>query len=246
MLFRSEAYPARFQTLETELVGGYDIVVECSDCMDTKLLVNRAALKAGVPVVFASIYQLEGQVQVVKPESSCLECLYGEGAPKEVPSCAVAGVIGAVPGVIGSIQALEAIKQMLDLEGRLENELLIVNLTDYSMQKLKLPRNESCPAHDMDVPLPESVEVAIGEVNLADYQIIDIREPAEVTAEPLSCEHACIPMNDLLNHPHKLEKDRAYLLVCAAGVRTKYAANAFRSAGYSKVYSLVGGNRMLR
>ncbi len=241
-----EAFPARFQTLEVEQLAEYDLIIECTDCMDTKLLVNRAALKAGVPVVFASIYQFEGQVQVVTPDSSCLECLYEGGAPAEVPSCSVAGVLGAVPGVIGSIQALEAIKQLLQLEGRLENELLIVNLADYSMRKLKLPRNGKCPAHDTDQPLPESVDVTIDEIQLSEYQIIDIREPAEVAAEPLPCGHQHIPMNDLLNNPQQLEKDQLYLLVCAAGVRTQYTANAFRSAGYDKVYSLIGGNRVIK
>ena len=214
--------------------------------MDTKLLVNRAALKAEVPVVFASIYQFDGQVQVVTPESSCLECLYEGGAPSEVPSCSVAGVLGAVPGVIGSIQALEAIKQLLGLDGRLNNELLIVNLADYSMRKLKLPRNGNCPAHDKETPLPKSIDVSIDEIQLSDYQVVDIREAQEVAVAPLPCEHRHIPMNELLNNPAAIDKDKAYLLVCAAGVRTQYTANAFRSAGYDKVYSLVGGNRMLR
>ena len=240
-----EAFPARFQTLEVEQVKGFDLIVECTDCMETKLLVNRVALKAGVPVVFASIYQFEGQVQVVTPGSSCLECLYDGGAPEEVPSCAVAGVLGAVPGVLGSIQALETIKQLLQLDGRLDNELLLVNLADYSMRKLKLPRNGNCPAHDIDTPLPEPVEVSIDEINLADFNVIDIREPHEVVADPLPCAHRHIPMNELLNHPAQLEKGRPYLLVCAAGVRTNYAANAFRSAGYEKVYSLAGGNKVL-
>jgi molybdopterin/thiamine biosynthesis adenylyltransferase/molybdopterin synthase catalytic subunit/rhodanese-related sulfurtransferase len=241
-----EAFPARFQTLEVEQLAGYDLIIECTDCMETKMFVNRAALKAEVPVVFASIYQFEGQVQVVTPDSSCLECLYEGGVPSEVPTCAVAGVLGAVPGVIGSIQALEAIKQLLQLEGGLSNELLIVNLADYSMRKLKLPRNGSCPAHDLERPLPDSVDVTAEEISLSDFQVVDIREPDEVAAEPLSCDHLHIPMADLLNNAHQLEKDRSYLLVCAAGVRTQYAANAFRSAGYDKVYSLVGGNRMLK
>jgi adenylyltransferase/sulfurtransferase len=241
-----ETFPARFQTLTVEQVKGYDIVIECTDCMESKLLVNRVALKVGVPVVFASVYQFEGQVQVVTPESSCLECLYENGAPNEVPSCAVAGVLGAVPGVVGSIQALEAIKQLLQLDGRLENELLLVNLSDYSMQKLKLPRNAKCPAHDTDAPLPESVNVSFDEINLTDFVVIDIREPAEVAAEPLPCEHRHIPMNELLGNPAAIEKDKAVLLVCAAGVRTQYTANAFRNAGYSKVYSLVGGNKVIR
>ncbi|MDF7800570.1 ThiF family adenylyltransferase [Pontiellaceae bacterium B1224] len=240
-----EAFPARFQTLEVEQLADYDLIIECTDCMDTKLLVNRAAIIAEVPVVFASIYQFEGQVQVVTPDSSCLECLYEDGTPNEVLTCAVAGVLGAVPGVIGSIQALEAIKQLLGLEGRLSNELLIVNLVDYSMRKLKLPRNSNCPAHDKENPVPESIEVTIDEINLSDYQVIDIREPNEVAVSSLPCDHQHIPMNELLNNPSAINKDKAYLLVCAAGVRTQYTANAFRSAGYNKVYSLIGGNRML-
>ncbi len=240
-----EAFDVLFQQLDIEQLSEYDIIVECTDCMDTKLLVNRVAIKAGIPVVFASIYQFEGQVQVVTPDSSCLECLYENGAPKEVPSCSVAGVLGPVPGVLGSIQALEAIKQLLQLDGRLENELLIVNLSDYGMRRIALPRNATCPAHEPDAVLPESVDVSVNEINLSDFFVIDIREPNEVVAEPLPCEHVHIPMNDLLGNPSAIEKDKPYLLVCAAGVRTQYTANAFRSAGYSKVYSLVGGNRAL-
>jgi len=140
-----ECHDTRFQALEIEsLLGDYDLIVECTDCMDTKLLVNRAAIQVNVPVVFASIYQFEGQVQVVTPDSSCLECLYEGGTPQDVPTCAIAGVLGPVPGVLGSIQALEAIKQLLQLEGRLDNELLIVNLADYGMRKIALPINPSC------------------------------------------------------------------------------------------------------
>ncbi len=241
-----EMFDMRFQQVDIEHLSDYDIIVECTDCMDTKLLVNRAALKAGIPAVFASIYQFEGQVQVVAPDSSCLECLYEGGAPKEVPSCAVAGVLGPVPGVLGSIQALEAIKQLLRMDGRLENELLIVNLSDYGMRRISLPRNQSCPAHDRDAELPESVDITVAEVSaLGAVNIVDIRNADEVAVEPLPCEHVHIPMEQLLNQPQLLDKERTHLLVCAAGVRTQYTANALRSVGYKKVYSLVGGNRML-
>ncbi|MDF7808549.1 rhodanese-like domain-containing protein [Pontiellaceae bacterium B12219] len=93
--------------------------------------------------------------------------------------------------------------------------------------------------------MPESVDVTIDEINLNDYQVIDIREPHEVAVEPLPCNHLHIPMNELLNNPSAIEKDQAYLLVCAAGVRTQYTANAFRAASYNKVYSLIGGNRVI-
>ena len=114
------------------------------------------------------------------------------------------------------------------------------------MRKLKLPRHASCSAHDTDAPLPDAIDVTIDEITLSDYEVIDIREPDEVAAAPLPCEHRHIPMNDLIGNPSSIDKDRAVLLVCAAGVRTNYTANAFRSAGYSKVYSLAGGNRMIR
>ena len=242
-----ERHEQRIQSLDiAALLSGYDIVVECTDCMDTKLLVNRAAIQAKVPVVFASIYQFEGQMQVVTPESSCLECLYEGGAPQEVPSCAVAGVLGPVPGVLGSLQALETIKQLLSLEGRLENELLIVNLADYGMRRLALPINPSCPAHAPAAKLPEHVEISAAEIGrLGNVQIVDIRTPGEVAVEPLPCEHVHIPMDQILNQPQLLDREQTHLLVCAAGMRTKFTALELRKIGYDKVYSLIGGNRML-
>jgi len=240
-----ESFDMRFQQMADQL-SGYDIIVECTDCMDTKLLVNRAALKAGIPVVFASIYQFEGQLQVVTPDTSCLECLYEGGAPREVPSCSVAGVVGPVPGVLGSMQALETIKQLLQLDGRLKNELLIVNLSDYGMRRIALPRNPSCPAHQPDAALPASVDITVAEIPaLGPVNIVDIRNADEVRVEPLACDHVHIPMDQLLSHPELLDREQTHLLVCAAGVRTQYTANALRSVGYRKVYSLIGGNRML-
>ncbi len=242
-----DCHEVRFQSLDIELVlANYDIIVECTDSMETKLLVNQAAICAKLPVVFASIYQFEGQVQVVTPDSSCLECLYEGGVPSDVPTCAIAGVLGPVPGVLGSIQALETIKQLLGLDGRLENELLIVNLADYTLRKIALPRSPSCSAHNPDAELPESVDIHISEIGpLGNVQIVDIRRPEEVAIEPLLCEHIHIPMGQLLNQPQLLDKESTHLLVCAAGVRTQYAANALRSVGYKNVYSLIGGNRML-
>ncbi len=239
-----DCHETRFQSLDVETLENYDVIIECSDCMETKLQVNRAALKAGIPVVFSSIYQLEGQVQVVTPDSSCLECLYDGGAPSEVPRCAEAGVLGAVPGVLGSIQALETIKHLLKLDGRLENQLLLVNLADYSMRKITLPKNKNCPAHELDIDPPEPVDILIGEVGrLGKLTIVDIRTVEEIAAEPLLCEHLHIPMDQLLNQPQLLDKTATHLLVCAAGVRTQYTASALRSAGYKNVYSLIGGNR---
>ncbi len=92
----------------------------------------------------------------------------------------------------------------------------------------------------------ESVEIHVDEVkNLGAVTIVDIRTMDEVAAEPLQCDHIHVPMDELMNNPLQLNKDKPYLLVCAAGVRTSYTARTFRAAGYNKVYSLVGGNRAL-
>ncbi|MDZ8119356.1 rhodanese-like domain-containing protein [Pontiella agarivorans] len=131
------------------------------------------------------------------------------------------------------------------MNSRLDNDPLVVHRADLSIRKLKLPHDPGDSAHDREAPMPEAIDVVIDEINLADFEVIDIREPDEVAKEPLPCEHQHIPMNDLLGNPSVIDKEKAYLLVCAAGVRTNYTANAFRSAGYSKVYSLVGGNRVL-
>ncbi|HEY5653311.1 MAG TPA: ThiF family adenylyltransferase [Pontiella sp.] len=240
-----EQFNLRFQKLDENVLESYDLVLECSDCMQTKLQVNRAVVQAGIPAVFASIYQFEGQVQSVVPDSSCLECLYEGSIPEGVPSCAESGVLGAVPGVLGSIQALEAIKQLLQLEGRLLNELLLVDLVDYSMRRIALPKRENCEAHNPEIPLPIAVDVTIDEIELNDFEVIDIREHHEIADQPLPCMHIHIPMNDLMNNPEYLDPEKTYLLVCAAGVRTQYTANAFRAAGHKKVYSLVGGARAL-
>ena len=105
---------------------------------------------------------------------------------------------------------------------------------------------QKTPQEQLVSPMFEPIEVTIEEITLADYQVIDIREAHEVAAAPLPCAHQHIPMNDLLNNPSAITKDKPCLLVCAAGIRTQYTANAFRSAGYNKVYSLVGGNRMIK
>ena len=99
----------------------------------------------------------------------------------------------------------------------------------------------------MNNALPERVDITVDELReLGDIQIIDIRNPDEVAAQPLPCKHVHIPMDELLQTPLRLDKDRTYVLVCAAGVRTQYVANAFRSAGYHRIYSLIGGNRMIK
>src|SRR3981081_3843347 len=131
------------------LIAGYDVVGDCSDNFLTKYLINDAAVLAHRPAVFASVYQYEGQLQVYKPEPrhACLRCLWPDAiADGTVGNCTEAGVLGPVPGTVGTLQALLTLKILLGLPGQLEGELLLLDFTNFSNLKIKAPRGTECHA----------------------------------------------------------------------------------------------------
>jgi molybdopterin/thiamine biosynthesis adenylyltransferase/rhodanese-related sulfurtransferase len=131
-----------------DIISGYDVVVDGTDNFPTRYLLNDASLLQRVPVVHGSIFRFEGQVTVFKPyEGPCYRCLLPEPPPQELaPSCAEAGVLGVLPGIVGSIQALEAIKLVLDLGDPLVGRLLAYDALDESFRSFKVRRDPQCPA----------------------------------------------------------------------------------------------------
>jgi molybdopterin/thiamine biosynthesis adenylyltransferase len=130
-----------------ELMGGYDVVIDGADNFATRYLVNDAALRLGVPVVHASIYRFEGQITVFPASGSpCYRCLYPQPPPaEEAPSCAEAGVLGVLPGVMGVLQATEAIKLVLGIGDTLAGRLLVYDALKTRFRELKVRRDPSCP-----------------------------------------------------------------------------------------------------
>jgi molybdopterin/thiamine biosynthesis adenylyltransferase/rhodanese-related sulfurtransferase len=130
----------------------YDVIVDGTDNFPTRYLVNDASLKTGVPVVHGSIFRFEGQVSVYKPhEGPCYRCQEPEPPPAELaPSCAEAGVLGVLPGIIGSIQAMEAIKIILGIGEPLVGRLLAYDAYDESFRTFKVPRDPECAACSID------------------------------------------------------------------------------------------------
>ncbi|MDP9065578.1 MAG: ThiF family adenylyltransferase, partial [Pseudomonadota bacterium] len=249
-----ELHPVRLTAANAlELVGAYDLVIECSDNFSTKFLVNDAAVLTRRPAVFASVYQYEGQLQVFKPESThaCLRCLWPEASiDGVVGNCAEAGVLGPVPGVLGSMQALLSLKVVLDLPGQLGGELLLVDFTTFSTTKLKARRRMDCVAPDCalvrgirgDDP---DIEIALPSLAAAlerHFDVIDIRTGEEIGAHPSAARH--IPMDELLARHEQLPQAGRYLLVCASGTRSLAAARELRKHGL-RVHSLAGGLRAL-
>ena len=238
-----------------ELVQAYDLVLDCTDNFRAKFLINDAAVLARRPAVFASVYQYEGQLQVYKPQSdhACLRCLWPDAtADGVVGNCAEAGVLGPVPGTLGSMQSLLALKILLGIPGQLAGELLLLDFMNFSNVKLKAPRRAACGApacaliHEIRRDEPD-LEIDLGSLQDArdrHLEIIDIRTADEVAAEP-AAEARHIAMPALLADSNVLPNGGRYLLVCASGKRSLAAARELRRRGFA-VQSLAGGLQRLR
>jgi molybdopterin/thiamine biosynthesis adenylyltransferase len=144
-----------------DIIDGYDVIVDGTDNFPTRYLLNDAALLKRIPVVHGSIFRFEGQVSVFQPyEGPCYRCLLPEPPPPELaPSCAEAGVLGVLPGIVGSIQALEAIKIILGLGDPLIGRLLAYDALEQSFRTFKVRRDPQCPACGPDA----------GEIVIAEY-----------------------------------------------------------------------------
>jgi molybdopterin/thiamine biosynthesis adenylyltransferase/molybdopterin synthase catalytic subunit/rhodanese-related sulfurtransferase len=236
--------------LAVQLVSEADAVVDCTDNFAAKFLVNDAAMRARVPAVLASVYQYEGQLQVVRADrgGSCLRCQWPEPTRDGlVGNCVEAGVLGPVPAVLGQMQAMEVLKLLLDLPGQLQDELVLVDLLAQGVRRLAAPRNPGCAGRcvrlgaatatgDVDVALPLAAAAAAG------YRIVDIREPLESEFEPMPVTgHEAVPLGRLLDGALHVDAARPCLLVCAHGVRSRAAAEFLRARGHPNVWSLRGG-----
>ena len=227
------------------LVPRHDVVVDCTDRLSVKFAVNDAAVRHGVPAVLASVHQYEGQVQVVRPGSSCLRCVWPQ-APRDgvVGNCAEAGVLGPVPGLVGTWQSFEVLRLLLGLEAPREG-VLTVDLLAGQTRFLRAPRAADCPEHalkqtvatDAPLELPSLAEgLARG------LCVVDVRDAAEAAANPLPVAHHHLPMAALLKDLKQLPAtEKGWLFVCVRGIRSRSVVEACREAGHTAAYSLSGG-----
>jgi len=239
------------------LAQAYDLIIDCSDNFSTKFLLNDVALRTAKPVLFASVYQYEGQLQLVAGDdaSPCLRCVWPEATRDGiVGNCAEAGVLGPVPGVFGSLQALEALKLLLGLPGLARDEMLIFDLVTLSTQRLRVRRAADCAAHQRaGSPLnaASALELELRFATLADaleagYALIDVRDARERLTEPVVVSSLHLPMSKLLSGAADLELTGRYLLFCATGKRSAAAAELLHSQGLRGSRSLRGGLKGLK
>lgn len=143
------AYTTRLDALNApDLIAQHDLVIDCTDNFSTKFLLNDYCVQLGKPAVFASVYQYEGQLQIVQPDSACLRCVWPEATRDGiVGNCSEAGVLGPVPGIFGGLQAFEAMKLLLDLPGQLKGEMLVLDLLMLTTSRVRTKRASTCPEH---------------------------------------------------------------------------------------------------
>jgi sulfur-carrier protein adenylyltransferase/sulfurtransferase len=246
----------------------YDIILDGTDNFPTRYLTNDVAVFLGKPNVYASIYRFDGQASVFyAKEGPCYRCLFPEPPPPGlVPSCAEGGVLGVLPGTIGTIQATEALKVLLGIGEPLIGKLLLYNALDMTFDFVKLKKNPNCrvcgpnadikelidyeefcgvPSHDheegsaganWDITVTELAE----RVKHNHLKLLDVREPHELQISTLP-DAKNIPLGQLAARLSELDSAEEMVIFCKSGARSARGLELLVSAGFKKVKNLKGG-----
>lgn len=249
-----------------EIIKDYDIVIDGTDNFPTRYLVNDACVMLGKPNVYGSIFRFEGQASVFGVrEGPCYRCLYPEPPPPGlVPSCAEGGVLGVLPGVIGTIQATEAIKLIIGIGEPLVGRLLLYDALQMRFRELKLRKDPACPVCGPNptvtelidyqafcgitpesVSLPAENRITPRELHAALQSdspplVIDVREPHEWEIVHLPGARL-IPLATLPAHLHEFDRAQPIVVHCRSGARSAKATQLLKDAGFRNVRNLEGG-----
>ncbi|MCX7722167.1 MAG: molybdopterin-synthase adenylyltransferase MoeB [Verrucomicrobiae bacterium] len=264
------SHPVRLNSTNAlEIICGYDVVVDATDNLPTRYLLNDACVILQKPLVYGAVFRFEGQASVLAPHlgGPCYRCIFPEPPPPEaVPSCAEAGVLGVLPGVIGCIQACEALKLLIGSGELLLGRLLVFDALTMRARELRLRRDPACPACGKQRSIEQlvdyeqfcglrasqassgadSYEVSVHELKSAlmnpgsGITVVDIREPAEYAISHLpGTIH--IPLGELARRAGELNPARTIYLLCKSGSRSLKAVALLRSLGFAHVKSVRGG-----
>jgi len=250
------------------LAGDYDVLVDGTDNFPTRYLTNDVAVFLGKPNVYASIFRFDGQLSVFDARvGPCYRCLFPEPPPPGlVPSCAEGGVLGVLPGTIGTMQATEALKILLGVGDSMVGKLLVYNALDMSFDIVKLKKNPNCRVcgPDADVKQPIDYEEFCGfpghgrerdsaggawditARELADrlrtnhIRLIDVREPHELEISSIPGADL-VPLGQLASRLSEFDSAQEMVLFCKSGSRSARALELLVSAGFRKARNLKGG-----
>ena len=262
-----ELHDCRFSSENApDLVAGYDIVLDGSDNFPTRYLSNDVCVWARKPNVYGSVYRFEGQSTVFAPHlhGPCYRCLFPDPPPPgTIPNCAEAGVLGVLPGIIGLVQATEAIKLMLGIGEPLVGRLLHLDALKMKFREFKLRRDAHCPVCGDSPTITEPIdyeafcgagETENGEtlptISVHDLRrkleadgsimIVDVREPFEYEIAHIAGSKL-IPLTDLPARFDELERGKEIVALCKTGVRSAHAVELLQRAGFTQSFNLEGG-----
>ncbi|MEN8242724.1 MAG: molybdopterin-synthase adenylyltransferase MoeB [Chloroflexota bacterium] len=252
-----------------EIAKGYDLVIDGTDNFPTRYLVNDVCVMLGIPNVYGSIFRFDGQVSVFDgSDGPCYRCVFPEPPPPGlVPSCAEGGVLGVLPGTVGTMQATEAIKVLLGIGDSLKGRMLLYNALDMSFDFIKLRKNPGCkvcsahpeitelidyedfcgmPMHDHDEGSAGAEwDLTVTELSAllkTDHppMLIDVREPHELQIAALEGAEL-YPLGQLAGRLSELDTAVDLVLICKSGTRSTRALELLVGAGFRKVKNLKGG-----
>ncbi|HZD49810.1 MAG TPA: molybdopterin-synthase adenylyltransferase MoeB [Silvibacterium sp.] len=252
-----------------EIISQYDVIADGTDNFQTRYLVNDACVLTGKPNAYGSIFRFEGQASVfATKEGPCYRCLYPEPPPPGlVPSCAEGGVLGILPGLVGVIQATEAIKLILGQGEPLIGRLLLIDALEMRFRELKLRKNPDCPVCGANPTVTELIDYdqfcgilppakvegtvnnGVPQISVTDFKLkldagediylLDVREPHEYQIANLGGH--LIPLGDLPARVRELDSSREIIVHCKTGGRSQKAAEFLQQAGFRKIQNLAGG-----
>jgi adenylyltransferase/sulfurtransferase len=268
-----EDYPVRLESGNAmAILEGWDLVVDGTDNFPTRYLVNDACVMLGIPFVYGAVFRFEGQASVFGAEGGpCYRCLFRDPPPPEsVPSCSEAGVLGVLPGLIGTIQATEAMKLVLGVGQPLVGRLLLVDSLGMDFREVEVRRDPDC-AMCGEVPTitglidyerfcgGETAPAAapperpiVPEIDVEDLrarigtgrapQLLDVRERHEWPISNLGAYGATlVPLGRLQAHLNELDPGRELVVYCRSGYRSALAVQQLRAAGFESAVNLRGG-----
>jgi adenylyltransferase/sulfurtransferase len=262
-----EGYETRLTSENAlEIVRDYDIVIDGTDNFATRYLTNDACVILGKPNVYGSIYRFEGQSSVFATEDGpCYRCLFPEPPPPGlVPSCAEGGVLGVLPGLVGTIQATEGIKLLLGIGEPLIGRLLLIDALSMQFRTMKLRKNPNCPAcgtHEIrelidydqfcgvggdpeqdpnGVPEITPAELATKQGRRDDFDLIDVREPHEWAIAKIPGARL-VPLSAFTESLATFDSARDIVVHCKMGGRSAKAVRQLQAAGFKRVWNLAGG-----
>src|SRR5436309_2713587 len=246
-----------------QLVSGYDVIVDGSDNFPTRYLSNDVCVLARKPNVYGSVFRFEGQTTVFAPHlgGPCYRCLFPEPPPPDsVPNCAQAGVLGVLPGIIGMLQAIEAIKMIVGVGESLVGRLLHFDALKVKFRELNLRRDPGCPVCGENPTIFSPIDYEQfcgvrdeGEISEMSphqlkrkidagepFELIDVREPCEYEIARIDGAKL-IPLGEISERLDELSGERPIVVHCHTGKRSAQAVRLLQQRGFANVYNLEGG-----